>query len=71
MSRYYLNGIQKVAYIQWSHVRPLVGFAKRTFGGPPSYVHTTDINVRPPDLAYVLLLRINVWLLFPKGSKCV
>jgi hypothetical protein len=71
MSRYYPKGIQKVAYVWWSHVRPLAQFAERTSGGPPSYVRITDNNVRPLDLVYVCLLRINVWLLFYKGSKCV
>jgi hypothetical protein len=47
----------------------IVLFAKRTFGGPPLYVSTTDSSVHPPDLAYVHLLRISVWLLFSKGSK--
>jgi hypothetical protein len=33
-SRYYPKGIQKVAYIRWSHVHPLVRFAGRTSNGP-------------------------------------
>jgi hypothetical protein len=31
-SRYYLEDIQ---YVRWSHVRPLVQFAKRMSDGPP------------------------------------
>jgi hypothetical protein len=52
-SRYYPEGIQKVAYVRWSHVRPLVRFAERTSGGPLSHVRTIDNSVRPPNLAYV------------------
>jgi hypothetical protein len=29
-SRYYTEGTQKVAYVQWSRVRPPVRFAERT-----------------------------------------
>jgi hypothetical protein len=36
--RYYLEGIQNVAYVRWSHVHPPVRFAERTSGGPP-HVH--------------------------------
>jgi hypothetical protein len=68
--RYYLKGFQKVAYIWWSHVRLPVQFAGRTSSGSPSYVRTTDRGVRSADLAYVHLLRVSVWLLFSKGSKC-
>jgi hypothetical protein len=70
MSMYDLKGIQKVAYVWWSHVHPLVRFAGRTFSGPPTYVRIIDSSVRLPDLVYVYLLRISVWLLFSKGSKC-
>jgi hypothetical protein len=51
----YLEGIQKVAYTWWSHVRLHVPFAECTSSGPPPppYVRITDNNVRPPDLAYV------------------
>jgi hypothetical protein len=48
---------QKVAYIRWSHVRPLVRFAERMSSGPPMYVCATDTSVRPPDLAYIRHLR--------------
>jgi hypothetical protein len=72
------NDPKSVLYIQVlskgyskSNIRPLVQFAERTSGGPPSYIRTIDNSVYPPDLAYVYLLRISVWLLFPKGSKCV
>jgi hypothetical protein len=62
MSRYYPKGTPK------NSVRPIVPytfvvlFAKRTFGGLPrtSALQTT---------AYVYLLRVNVWLLFSKGSR--
>jgi hypothetical protein len=47
-SKYYPKGIQKVAYVQWSHVRLLVRFVERTYGGPPMYVRTIDNNVRLP-----------------------
>jgi hypothetical protein len=47
-SRYYPEGIQKVAYIRWSRVRPPVRFAERTSGGPPAYVRTADNNIRSP-----------------------
>ena len=70
MSRYYPKVIQKVAYVRWSHVCPLVLFAKCTYIGPRPYVLTTDRGVRPADLAYVHLLRVSAWLLFSKGSKC-
>jgi hypothetical protein len=62
-SRYYPKGIPK------SSVRPVVPrtfgelFAERTSGGPPLYVLTTDISVRPLDLAYVRPLWVNVKLL--------
>jgi hypothetical protein len=50
MSRYYPKGIQKVAYIQWSHTRPLVQFAERTSSGSPMYVRTIDSSVcLPPE----------------------
>jgi hypothetical protein len=68
---YYPKGIQKVAYVWWSYVCLLVRFAECMSGGPLTYVRTTDSSVRPPDLAYVRLLRIKVCLLFSKGSKCV
>jgi hypothetical protein len=42
------------AYVRWS----------------PLYVYITDSSVRPSDLVYVHLLRVGVWLLFSKGSKC-
>jgi hypothetical protein len=64
-------GIQKVAYVRWPHVHPLVWFAEHTSSGPPMYVYTANCSVRPLDLVYVYLLRVNVWLLFSKGSKCV
>jgi hypothetical protein len=47
-SMYYPEGTQKVAYIQWSCVRPPVRFAERMSGGPPAYVRTTDNSIRPP-----------------------
>jgi hypothetical protein len=34
-SRYYLEGIQKVAYVRWSRVHPSVRFVERTSDGPP------------------------------------
>jgi hypothetical protein len=68
-SRYYPKGIQKIAYVWWSHVRLPVPFAGRNSSGPP-YVCTTDKGVHPTDLVYVRLLRVSVWLLFSKGSKC-
>jgi hypothetical protein len=46
MSKYYPKGIQKVAYVRWSQIYPLVRFTEHTFGGPPSYVCTTDNSVR-------------------------
>jgi hypothetical protein len=52
-SRYYPEGIQKVAYILWSRVRLPVRFVERTSGGPPAYVRTTDNSVCLPNLAYV------------------
>jgi hypothetical protein len=55
---------QKVAYVRWSHVRPVVWFAERMSGGPSAYVHATDISVRPPDLAYVCHLRVSFQLSF-------
>jgi hypothetical protein len=45
-SRYYPEGIQKVAYIWWSRVRLPIQFAERSSSGPPPYVHTTDSSVR-------------------------
>jgi hypothetical protein len=38
-SRYYPEGIQKVAYVRWSRVHLLVRFAERTSGGPPIRPH--------------------------------
>jgi hypothetical protein len=52
-SRYYPEGIQKVAYVLWSYVRLPVQFAERKFGGPLTYVRTTDNSVCLPNLAYV------------------
>jgi hypothetical protein len=34
MSRYYPEGIQKVVYVRWYHVRSPIRFAERTSGGP-------------------------------------
>jgi hypothetical protein len=52
-SRYYPEGIQKVAYVHWSHVRPPVWFAEHTSGGPPTYICTTDNSVCLHNLAYI------------------
>jgi hypothetical protein len=38
-SRYYPEGIQKVAYVQRSHIRLPVRFVERTSGGPPIRLH--------------------------------
>jgi hypothetical protein len=54
-SKYYPEGIQKVAYVRWSHVRPPVRFVERMSVGPPPYVRITDNSVRPPNLAYICL----------------
>jgi hypothetical protein len=77
--RWFLHsGPKSVSYVQVlskgyskSSTSPVVRFTECTSSCPPSYVRTTDRSVRPLDLAYVLLLRISVWLLFSKGSKCV
>jgi hypothetical protein len=42
MSRYYPEGIQKIAYVWWSSVRPPIQFVERMSGGPLVYVRTTD-----------------------------
>jgi hypothetical protein len=49
MSRYYLEGIQKVAYVRWSHVRSPVRFAKRTSVVPSIRLHYRQqrTSVRP------------------------
>ena len=60
---------QKVAYVQWSHVRPPLRFAKRTSCGSRLYVRAKDKGVCSADLAYVYLLRVSVQLLFSKGSR--
>jgi hypothetical protein len=39
-------------------------FVDRTFGGPLSYVRTTERSVHPLDLAYVHPLWVSVKLLF-------
>ena len=56
-SRYYPEGIPKVAYVRYFGVCPMydlqsVRFAECTFGGPPLYVRTTNNIVRSSDLAY-------------------
>ena len=68
-SKYYSKGIPNVAYVRWSHVRPLVRFTERMFYGPRLYVRAKDMGVSPAELAYVCLLRVSVWLLFSKGSR--
>jgi hypothetical protein len=60
---------QNIAYIWWSHVLLLYYLQSVCPVVPPVFC-TTDSNVRSPDLVYVRLLRVNVWLLFSKGSKC-
>ena len=71
MSRYYPKGIPKVAYVRWSHIRPPVRFAERTFGGPHLYVYAKDRGICLADLAHVRLLRVNILLLFSKGDQVI
>jgi hypothetical protein len=47
-SKYYPEGIQKVAYVRWSCVHPPVRFVERTSGGPPAYIRSIDNSVRLP-----------------------
>jgi hypothetical protein len=70
MSRYYPKGIPKSSICPVVPYTSVVLFVERISGGPPSYVRTTDSNICPTDLAYICLLRVSVWLLFAKGSKC-
>jgi hypothetical protein len=70
MSRHYPKGIPK------SSVRPVVPRTSTCMVCRAyvqwflPYVRTKNSNVRLPDLVYVRLLRVSVWLLFSKGSKC-
>jgi hypothetical protein len=68
-SKYYPKGIPKSSIRSVVPCTFVVLFVERTSGGPPLYVRTTDSRVRPPDLAYVRLLRVSVWILFSKGSN--
>jgi hypothetical protein len=61
MSRYYPKGIPKSSIHLVVPHTSVVLFAERTSDGPPPYVRTI-YSVRLPDLAYVYLLRISVWL---------
>jgi hypothetical protein len=70
MSRYYPKGIPKSSICLVVPRTSVVLFVKRTFGGPLTYVCTTDSSIHLPDLVYIRLLRVGVWLLFSKGSKC-
>jgi hypothetical protein len=69
MSRYYPKGIPKSSIHLVVPLTSIVLFVKCTSDGPPSYVRTIDRSIRPPNLAYVRLLRVSVWLLFSKGLR--
>jgi hypothetical protein len=55
MSRYYPEGIQKVAYVRWSHVRPLYGLQSVRPVVPSRTSALQTAAYVCPDLAYVRL----------------
>jgi hypothetical protein len=55
---------QKVVYVHVISHMSSVLFAKRTSDGPPTYARTRDMGVRPPNLAYVHLQRVNISFYF-------
>ena len=66
MSRYYPKDISKSSVRLCGPTYMHVLFTKRTFGGPPMYIHARIRDGRLITLVYIHSRGLVLWLLFSK-----